>query len=65
MVLSLDMSVAVDANFATNGRSENVLIVQGDITQMPFPYDYADRLASASCNIRLIQGDLSCRSLAI
>jgi hypothetical protein len=20
------------------GRSENVLIVQGDITQMPFPY---------------------------
>jgi SAM-dependent methyltransferase len=44
MVLSLDMSVAVDANFATNGRSENVLIVQGDITQMPFPYDYADRL---------------------
>jgi SAM-dependent methyltransferase len=44
MVLSLDMSVAVDANYATNGRSENVLIVQGDITQMPFPYDYADRL---------------------
>jgi SAM-dependent methyltransferase len=44
MVLSLDMSVAVDANFTTNGFSENVLIVQGDITQMPFPYDYADRL---------------------
>ena len=38
MVLSLDMSVAVDANFTTNGFSENVLIVQGDITQMPFPY---------------------------
>jgi SAM-dependent methyltransferase len=43
-VLSLDMSAAVDANFASNGRSENVLIVQGDITQMPFPYEYADRL---------------------
>jgi SAM-dependent methyltransferase len=43
-VLSLDMSLAVEANYATNGSKPNVLIVQGDITRMPFPYDYADRL---------------------
>ncbi|TWB67373.1 Trm112p-like protein [Bradyrhizobium sacchari] len=43
-LLSLDMSVAADVNFATNGHNENVLIVQGDITQMPFPYEYANRL---------------------
>jgi len=30
-VLSLDYSEAVDANYATNGDRENVLIVQGDI----------------------------------
>ena len=43
-VLSLDMSAAVEANYRTNGNRENVLIVQGDIMHMPFPYGYADKL---------------------
>jgi SAM-dependent methyltransferase len=36
MVLSLDYSEAVEANYASNGSRENVLIVQGDIYRMPF-----------------------------
>ena len=36
MVLALDYSDAVDANYASNGKRENVLIVQGDIYKMPF-----------------------------
>src|SRR2546423_1816116 len=44
MVLSLDYSEAVEANYESNGRCENVLIVQGDIYNMPFREEYADRL---------------------
>jgi SAM-dependent methyltransferase len=36
MVVSLDYSNAVDANYASNGQSENLLIVQGDIYHPPF-----------------------------
>lgn len=36
MVLSLDYSDAVDANYETNGDRENVLIVQADIYNIPF-----------------------------
>lgn len=43
-VLSLDYSRAVDANYASNGHQENLLLVQGDLFRMPFPHDYADRL---------------------
>jgi SAM-dependent methyltransferase len=35
-VLSLDYSEAVEANYASNGDRENVVIVQGDIYSMPF-----------------------------
>jgi SAM-dependent methyltransferase len=35
-VLSLDYSDAVEANYATNGQRNNILIVQGDIYKMPF-----------------------------
>jgi SAM-dependent methyltransferase len=44
MVLSLDYSAAVDANYRLNGRKPNILIVQGDIYRMPFPHKYADRV---------------------
>jgi SAM-dependent methyltransferase len=44
MVLSLDYSHAVDANYQSNGHRSNVLIVQGDILRMPFPYEHADKL---------------------
>jgi SAM-dependent methyltransferase len=35
-VLSLDYSEAVEANYASNGERDNVLIVQGDVYKMPF-----------------------------
>jgi uncharacterized protein YbaR (Trm112 family)/ubiquinone/menaquinone biosynthesis C-methylase UbiE len=35
-LLSLDYSSAVEANYASNGGHDNVLIVQGDIYKMPF-----------------------------
>jgi SAM-dependent methyltransferase len=44
MVLSLDYSEAVEANYASNGGRDNVVIVQGDIYHMPFRENYADRL---------------------
>jgi len=44
MVVSLDYSNAVDANYASNGRKDNVFIVQGDIYALPFKADFFDRL---------------------
>ncbi|MCX6266797.1 MAG: class I SAM-dependent methyltransferase [Bacteroidetes bacterium] len=44
MVISLDYSYAVDANFASNGAKSNVLIVQADIYNMPFQYGSFDKL---------------------
>ena len=43
-VLSLDYSYAVEANHASNGDKENVLIVQGDLYKMPFKHNAADRI---------------------
>ncbi len=44
MIVSLDYSYAVDANYASNGHKGNVLIVQGDIYSMPFQVNFFDRL---------------------
>jgi ubiquinone/menaquinone biosynthesis C-methylase UbiE len=44
VVLSFDYSAAVEANYASNGQRENVLIVQADIYQMPFARESADYL---------------------
>jgi SAM-dependent methyltransferase len=44
MVVSFDYSVAVEANDASNGQRENVLIVQADIFQMPFRRGTFDRV---------------------
>lgn len=44
MVVSLDYSCAVDANYMSNGHKDNVLIVQGDIYSMPFKANFFDRL---------------------
>ncbi len=44
MVVSLDYSYAVEANYAQNGHRENVLIVQGDIYRMPFRKESFDKL---------------------
>jgi 2-polyprenyl-3-methyl-5-hydroxy-6-metoxy-1,4-benzoquinol methylase/uncharacterized protein YbaR (Trm112 family) len=43
-VVSMDYSYAVDANYASNGRSKNALIVQGDVCQMPFRMGVFDKL---------------------
>ncbi|HPF98893.1 MAG TPA: glycosyltransferase [Kiritimatiellia bacterium] len=43
-VVSMDYSSAVEANFASNGRRDNVLIVQGNLYHMPFPLDFFDKL---------------------
>lgn len=43
-VISMDYSAAVDANYASNGRRENVIIVQGDLYRMPFRPGFFDRL---------------------
>ena len=43
-VVSLDYSYAVEANFASNGALENVLIVQGDIYALPFRSGYFDKV---------------------
>jgi len=43
-VASLDYSVAVEANYASNGLKRNVLIVQGDLFQMPFRQERFDKL---------------------
>jgi len=53
-VVSLDYSYAVDANHASNGARDNVLIVQADVFAMPFRPQTFDRLFcfSACCSIR-------------
>jgi len=42
-VVSFDYSNAVDANFASNGSDKNLLLVQADIYQMPFPKFFFDK----------------------
>jgi SAM-dependent methyltransferase len=44
MVVSLDYSNAVEANYRSNGGKENVLIVQADICRLPFPKGIFDKV---------------------
>ena len=44
LVVSLDYSRAVEANYASNGARDNVLIVQGDIYRLPVAEGYFDYL---------------------
>jgi len=43
-VVSFDYSVAVAANYQSNGANENLLLVQADMYQMPFEPDAFDRV---------------------
>jgi SAM-dependent methyltransferase len=43
-VISFDYSQAVEANFESNGKNENLLLVQASIYEMPFADDIADKL---------------------
>jgi SAM-dependent methyltransferase len=44
MVISVDLSSAVEANYASNGQKNNVLIVQGDLLRLPLKDNYFDKL---------------------
>jgi hypothetical protein len=44
MVMSIDYSYAVEANYASNGKKENVLIVQADLYKMPFRHEMFHKL---------------------
>ncbi|OGV42657.1 MAG: hypothetical protein A2X46_05160 [Lentisphaerae bacterium GWF2_57_35] len=44
MVISMDYSRAVEANYASNGHCDNVLIIQANLYKMPFPKASFDRL---------------------
>jgi len=44
MVVSMDLSSSVDANYAMNGYRDNILIVQADIYKMPFRKNFFDKL---------------------
>ena len=48
-VVSMDYSAAVDANYQSNGTKPNVLIVQGDVYQMPFRRSSFDKLFCFAC----------------
>ena len=43
-VVSFDYSYAVEANYASNGARENVLIVQADMYHMPFQRGFFDKV---------------------
>jgi len=42
-VVSLDYSEAVEANYRSNGKHENLLLVQASVYEMPFRKNYFDR----------------------
>lgn len=44
MIISFDYSVAVEANYQSNGHKDNVLIIQADIYKMPFRKEYFDKI---------------------
>jgi 2-polyprenyl-3-methyl-5-hydroxy-6-metoxy-1,4-benzoquinol methylase len=44
MVISIDMSRAVEVNYAINGGLDNVLIAQADIYKLPFKHNFFDKI---------------------
>ncbi len=44
MVVSLDYSYAVEANYQSNGKKDNVLIVQGTVYSLPVRTDFFDKV---------------------
>jgi len=44
LVISFDYSNAVEANYRSNGRHPNLLLVQASVYEMPFPYDAFDKV---------------------
>jgi len=42
-VVSFDYSRAVEANYRSNGQSENLLLVQASVYEMPFRLDFFDK----------------------
>jgi SAM-dependent methyltransferase len=44
MVVSVDLSGAVEANYAINGHQPNVIIAQADIYKLPFKHKFFDKI---------------------
>jgi SAM-dependent methyltransferase len=44
IVVSMDYSYAVEANYASNGSNDNVFIVQADLYKMPFKKSFFDKV---------------------
>src|SRR5262245_44897374 len=44
MVISIDYSIAVDANYRSNGWKDNVLVIQADVYSMPLKSNSFDRI---------------------
>ena len=44
LIVSTDLSGAVDANYQVNGSADNLLVVQSDIYRMPFRHTYFDKV---------------------
>jgi SAM-dependent methyltransferase len=43
VIASVDASNAVEANYASNGKAENLLLVQASVYEMPFRDEYFDK----------------------
>ncbi|MCX6985036.1 MAG: methyltransferase domain-containing protein [Lentisphaerae bacterium] len=43
LVVSFDFSNAVEANYASNGARQNLLLVQASVYEMPFPVTFFDK----------------------
>jgi len=44
MIVSLDLSIAVDANYESNGNNPNLLIAQGDIYHLPVKENFFNKI---------------------
>jgi SAM-dependent methyltransferase len=44
LLVSLDPSIAVEANYLSNGQHNNLLIVQASLYEMPFAENYFDKI---------------------
>ena len=64
MVISFDSSSAVIANYNSNGKHENLLIVQTSISEMPFRDKIADKLFCFGVLQHTLQPELSFKLLA-
>lgn len=44
MIISMDLSNSVEVNYKNNGHKENLFIVQADIYNLPFKFEFFDKI---------------------